>query len=433
MKVADMADEIKRNIINEVAGNVAENVVVPAFSALVTAAGFPAAALAAPLVKGLVLGLVENCYNDCSQMTLSVREKDKLNLASRTALQTFRELAEKDGVIAWQINIDPSYIESAYEVAEHLTLEAIRQSETKKVEVLGHYYGSQFYKGNTDWHDMHQIITMAGSLTLRQLILIRLINEGFKGISPELFISNPSACVEINRMRDYGLWKTDLVLFENNASASLQIKLLKPTDYTHLVCEALMLETFSDDDIMRTIDSLALSDQGEPAEGISKEDYVANTGMYYDESTEGLTMGRNTTSPEDMAHVLRGKDLMKEATDYVHDGEYMECIDSIMRALMEFKQCKAEVIYQSSVNDALKELIDIFEYIRDKGGMRILRGKRQEYEAVLSDLRSEYLDKSLAYLRESEEREEDFDRELNNRDLESIFNNEVEEEKKKYL
>lgn len=427
-----MADEIKRNIINEVAGNAAENVVVPAFSALVTAAGFPAAALAAPLVKGLVLGLVENCYNDCAQMTLSVREKDKLSLASRTALQTFRELAEKDGVIAWQINIDPSYIESAYEVAEHLTLEAIRQSETKKVEVLGHYYGSQFYKGNTDWQDMHQIITMAGTLTLRQLILIRLIDEGFKGISPELFISNPSACVEINRMRDYGLWKTDLVLFENNASASLQIKLLKPTDYMHMVCEALMLETFSDDDIMRTIDSLALSDQGEPAEGISKEDYVANTGMYYDESTEGLTMGRNTTSPEDMAHVLRGKDLMKEATDYVHDGEYMECIDSIMRALVEFKQCKAEVIYQSSVNDALKEMIDIFEYIRDKGGMRIQKGKRQVYEAVLSDLRSEYLDKSMACLCESEERDEGFDRELNNRDLESIFNNKVEEEKKKF-
>lgn len=60
---------------------------------------------------------------------------------------------------------------------------------------------------------------------------------------------------------------------------------------------------------------------------------------------------------------------------------------------MKFKQCKPEVIYLSNVDGAQKELIDIFEY-----------------------------DRSLACLRESEERDEGFDRELKNRDLESIFN-----------
>ena len=158
------------------------------------------------------------------------------------------------------------------------------------------------------------------------------------------------------------------------------------------------------------------------AEGTAKvQDYVANTGMYYDESTGGLTIGRNTTSPEDMAHVLRGKDLMKEATDIAHSGEYMQSIDSIMNALMEFKQCKADVLYQSSIDDALKELISFFEYCQSQGGIRILNGKKKDYESVLGDLKSKHLVKCQGYLRMSEEKEEGYDRELYDSEINSIF------------
>ena len=155
--MGEVGKEIAKSVTSEMAGTVTEL----AFSALVTAAGFPSAAIALPLAKGLVLGLVENCYNDCAQRTLSIRETKKLNRVSTIALETFRELAEKDGVIAWQMNIDSAYLDYAYEVAEHATMEAIKQSEMKKVDLLGRYYGRQFYKGAIDWQDMHQMITMA--------------------------------------------------------------------------------------------------------------------------------------------------------------------------------------------------------------------------------------------------------------------------------
>jgi hypothetical protein len=239
-------------------------------------------------------------------------------------------------------------------------------------------------------------------------------------------------------MRDYGLWMTDMAMFKNDASAGLQIKLLKPTEYTYLVCEALMLEKFTEDDIMRTVDSLALSDHGEPAEGITKEDYENNTGMYYDESNQGLVLGRKSvrdvaTSPEDTVHLAKGKDFMKEATDNSHSGEYMQSIDCIMRALTEFKQCKAEVLYQSSVNDALEALISYFEYCEGKGGIRILRSKRKNYEAVLSDLRSEHLAKCLEYLGKADEKDEGFDKELGEKEMASWFKNTVDEKEKKFV
>ena len=180
------------------------------------------------------------------------------------ALQTFHELAEKDGVEAWKLNIDASYAEQAYEAADRFTMEAIRQSESAKVDILGRYYGQSFYKGNTDWQDMHQMITMVGSLTLRQIVMIRLISEGFKGLDRKLFITNPSACVEINRLKDYGIWQTTGAAFGINESVLPSLEDIIATNYVNQVSEALMLEHLSEEDVLRTIDSLKLSEKGEP-------------------------------------------------------------------------------------------------------------------------------------------------------------------------
>lgn len=264
-----MPSTIIKNIVTETAGAITES----GFAALATAAGFPALAFTSPLAKGLILGLIENCYNDCAQRTLSIRESKKLDQVSKVALHTFRELAETDGVVAWEMDRDPSYLDYAYEVAEHVTLEAIRQSELKKVDILGRFYGSQFYKGNREWQDMHQMITMAGSLTLRQLIMIRLIADEFDGLDTNMFIGNPSACVEINRLKDYGIWQTEGAAFGINESSPLQLGGIIPTYYSEQVCESLMLDKLSQEDIERTIDSLRLTSEGLKGKVLTEEDY----------------------------------------------------------------------------------------------------------------------------------------------------------------
>ena len=268
-----MPKEIAKSIAKEVVGSASES----AFTALASAVGFPAVALALPFAKGLVLGLVENCFNDCSQMTLSVNEKKKLNQVSSVALQTFWKMAEKDGLVAWEVNIDPLYIDYAYEVAEHATLEAIRQSEKKKIDVLGRFYGRKFYMGDTDWQDMHQMITMAGTLTFRQIVMIRLISECFKGLSGKLFVGNPSACVEINRLKDYGIWQTEGAAFGINDSAPIQLYNIIPTDYCDFVTEDLMLDAISEEDVKIVIDSLHLTTEGTPQKELTEEQFKKRT------------------------------------------------------------------------------------------------------------------------------------------------------------
>lgn len=265
-------EEADKKIIKSVAAEVASTATESAFVTIATAVGFPALALATPLAKGLILGLVENCFNDCAQMTLSVNEKKKLNQVSSIALQTFWEMAEKDGVVAWEKDIDPAYIDYAYEVAEHATLEAIRQSEKKKIDILGRYYGRKFYKGSSDWHDMHQMIVMVGSLTFRQLVMIRLIDEGFKGLDGECLISTPSVCVEMNRLKDYGIWQTGGITFGINESHPIKLKGIHKTDFTSQVYEDLMLDRLSDEDVQRAIDSFALKRQGTPKRELTEED-----------------------------------------------------------------------------------------------------------------------------------------------------------------
>lgn len=283
-----MSDIIAKSIVSEITGSVTESL----FVTLASAAGFPVAALAAPLAKGLVLGLVENCFNDCSQMTLSVSEKKKLNQVSLVALQTFWEMAEKDGIVAWEMSIDPAYIDYAYEVAEHASMEAIRQSEKKKVDVLGQYYGKQFYEGRSNWQDMHQMISMIGTLTFRQIVMIRLISEGFKGINGKLFIGNPSACVEVNRLKDYGIWQTSGAAFGINESVEIQLDNIIATFYSDKVSEELMLDRLSDSDIRIVTESLGLTEKGTPQAELTEDEFKNRTTFAVDGDILVLPGGR---------------------------------------------------------------------------------------------------------------------------------------------
>jgi len=244
-----------------------------AFANIMSSIGHPEVLTFTQLVRGAVIGVMNTCYDDIRERALSKVENKKVDSVIEIALKTFYELADKDGVTGVSVQMDEGQIEYAFEASEDLMLTAIRQSEHTKVEILGRYYGKEFYKGTANWQDMHQMITMAGALTLRQLVLIRLISEGFKGLDSSLFITNPSACVEINHLRNYGIWRTEGAALGIDESRVIQLSELQPTEYAKMVCDSLMLERLSEEDISRTLDSLQLSRDGSKKELIAAEEY----------------------------------------------------------------------------------------------------------------------------------------------------------------
>lgn len=276
----DQSNNITRNVLTQLTGSLTE----AGFTALVSAYNLPAGltlGLAQAVAKGTMQGIMQNCYDDVQSRALSKREVAKHNMVFDYAERTFFEfaVANMDSSTSQTFVIDKAYLDGVLETAEHVSLEAIRQSELKKIEVLGRYYGREFYVHGSklDFQDMHQIITMVGTFTFRQIVMIRLINEGFNGYDKSLFITNPSACVEINRLRDYGIWKTTGAAFGINESGAILLGTLVATDYTKIVCESLMLDQLSDGDVKIIIEGLRLSQEGAPQRLLTEEDYDQHT------------------------------------------------------------------------------------------------------------------------------------------------------------
>lgn len=261
------------NVAKSTLAHGAGAVVSKAFGALMTTVGLPEAVVLTPLVRGATIGVVNKYYDDFTNRMLSTIESQKLDLFSQTAVQTFFDLAERDGVTPMQQQIEEGQLQYAYEAAEGAMLTAIRQSQRAKIKILGRYFGSQLYQDNINWQDMHQILNMADALTFRQLVMIRLIAEDFKGLNKKLFISNPTACVEINRLLDFGIWQTAGAQLGINKSWKIQLESIIPTIYSDEVCKSLMLENLSEDDINEAIRSLSLATGGTPEEMLTAEDY----------------------------------------------------------------------------------------------------------------------------------------------------------------
>ena len=154
---------------------------------------------------------------------------------------------------------------------------------------------------------------------------------------------------------------------------------------------------------------------------ITKEEFEASTSMDYDEVNEGLFFGKKASIPDDIALMTRGQGFVTDAKNHNDKGNMMMAIDCIMKAVDEYKKCRAEKLCQSSIDDALELLKDYFGQCEEYGGLRILSGRRAYYEGVLRDIKSDYIGKCRDYLAKAEEKAERLDRELKQKAINDLF------------
>lgn len=101
----------------------------------------------------------------------------------------------------------------------------------------------------------------------------------------------------------------------------------------------------------------------------------------------------------DFSFLTRGNACMRNASLLVGVPKAdVNNVDSIMNALLLFRKCEHRGLSDPAIDDAMKELDDIFEYEKKEGGIVILKGKRDIYRSAIghSHRLSEKLQESLS-------------------------------------
>lgn len=241
-------------------GEVVDNIVAAVaseFSLPVSGIGY---AFVKSLAKGVMQTVMIECFNDISNRRLSTIEERKLELIFNTAQDTFWEFAYAN---EWEDNAsgidDPSLRQYAFETAEHMVLEGMKQYNQEKMRILGRFYGRTFYMGNDNWNDLHQKISLVGGLTYRQVVIIYFLVNNLLEHSDEESITNPTACIETNQLIDYGICKTtDLIMAGTNKSSPIKLSFIKETDYAKQLYDDFVLSKLDINDISTIVETLGL-------------------------------------------------------------------------------------------------------------------------------------------------------------------------------
>ena len=155
---------------------------LPPFPQLLVSSTFN---LASTYLKENIRGL----YDDFSESKLSKFQVNRLNIVTKQAIVQFYKRVEKDG---WNLN-HPEYgafIQHLYESQEHLLFRALQDAQSLKDDIYGALWGNLLYTHSDEWDEQYFAINTLSKLSVRQLILIKLIVENFNGLEKHLSITN---------------------------------------------------------------------------------------------------------------------------------------------------------------------------------------------------------------------------------------------------
>lgn len=130
--------------------------------------------------------------------------------------------------------------------------------------------------------------------------------------------------------------------------------------------------------------------------------------------------------PDDITTIFKGKDFMDQASQSAMVSDMMDAIDEIIKGIEEFQKCKTESLSKNAIGDALEDLKTCFDYCKSDGGLRVHKGKKSYYEAILKNTNFNLTAECLSYLKEAVERDENFDKELSNQSIHNMVNEAID-------
>lgn len=206
-------------------------------------------------IKGVIafidLRLLEP-YEDVKSRQISDWQSTRLKDIIRKTKSEFITLANKHNCQLDTYTEEPLWDQNFYEAGVHILFEAINESQSKKIDVFARFWAHLIFFNKSDWDNIHLITSIISKLTYRQIVLIRIIHDGFLG-KKDKQITNSNVCVELNSLLDYGVWSTSGAGLGIDNSAPITLNELEKTSYCDYLYEILMLSELPDEDIKSVI------------------------------------------------------------------------------------------------------------------------------------------------------------------------------------
>jgi len=219
------------------------------------------------------LGFTEVAH-DFNTRHLSSMQMDKIDDVTKATIRALYRMIEKNG---WDETHPESdqYIQNAVEYVEDILCKALNESRKKKREFLGNYLGTTLYTINMstpNWDNILYLSSLIDKLTLRQIVLTKLIANQFDLIDDQedwSCITNKVVISEVKELSSQNIWIGLISRQPDPTYLALPLKYILPTDIA-VELSAAVDESVHDyiDDIIKSLDLKPYSQTGLPADFI---------------------------------------------------------------------------------------------------------------------------------------------------------------------
>lgn len=234
-----MTDNVTENIMDGVA-----DVTIPAAATvLATGTGIPssisafAMTFAYKTVKDAIVGVAD----DTRKRQLSDFQFRCIDIVDQQAQLAYEKLCNASTDIEGQHPETEDYIANAAQFSLRIAQDAIRESQLKKLIFLGNYWGWGMAKGYGKWDDLHANVNLLSEMTHRQVVMLKMFADGFNDEEKGRCITNPTACIEVNKLLQVGLLRREGVPMTEDKSAPVKVDELFVTDYGQQMLDGLLL------------------------------------------------------------------------------------------------------------------------------------------------------------------------------------------------
>lgn len=249
--------------IKDLSGEVLPTAIAPMLNALGIPATPQSLVIASKMTKIMWdIGFV-GIIKDYLDRHLSIMQQNRLDETTMSALGTYYSLMERNG---WN-DVHPEsaiYIQNAIEYSEDLLNKAINESRKAKRSFLGAYLGSTLYSLNItspNWENAFYLSSLINRLTLRQIILVKLITDRFTMIEDDedlICVTNKVVISELRELSGQNMW-VGLISYQPDPTyIAIPLKHMCPTQLAEELLSATPLPASIDGSIDNVVKSLNL-------------------------------------------------------------------------------------------------------------------------------------------------------------------------------